>query len=72
VFTQVVAIAMCAAGWLVEPIFWTLIAAIRIYNIAWMFLMGSVRQVTELFANHRTARHLKSVNIVNRALRSAA
>src|SRR5271170_2734369 len=44
VLTQAVAVAMCAAGWLVEPISWTLIAGVWIYNIAWMFVMGGVRQ----------------------------
>jgi H+-transporting ATPase len=72
VLTQVVAVAMCAAGWLVEPISWTMIAGVWIYNIAWMFVMGGVRQVTERFANHRTARHLKSVDVVNQALHPQA
>jgi H+-transporting ATPase len=67
--TQVAAVAMCAAGWLVAPISWTLIAAVWIYNIVWMFLMGGARLLTERFAVYQTTRHLKSVDIVNKALR---
>ena len=59
-------------GWLVAPISWKLIAAVWAYNIAWMFVMGAVRQVTEAFANHRTARHLRSVKMVSQTLRQAA
>jgi H+-transporting ATPase len=66
--TQLVALLMCAFGWLVEPISWTLIAAVWIYNIAWMFVMAVVRQVTERFADHRTARHTRSADIVNQSL----
>lgn len=72
VATQLVALLMCAFGWLVEPISWTLIAAVWAYNIAWMFVMGGVRLVTERFADHRTARHLKSADIVNQALQPQA
>jgi H+-transporting ATPase len=72
VLTQVVALMMCAEGWLVAPISWTLIAGVWIYNLAWMFVMGAVRVVTERFANYRTTRHLKSVDIVNQALHPQA
>ena len=68
VATQLVALLMCAFGWLVEPISWTLIAAVWVYNIAWTFVMGGVRLVTERFADYRTARHLKSTEVVNQAL----
>ncbi len=63
---------MCAAGWLVAPISRTLIGAVWAYNIAWMFLMGGVRLVTERFADHRTARHVKSVVVVNQPLHPQA
>jgi H+-transporting ATPase len=68
VITQVVAVVMCATGWLVAPISWALIAAVWAYNVVWMFLMGGVRLVTELFADYGTARHLKNADIVNQAL----
>jgi H+-transporting ATPase len=68
VLTQLVAVAMCAAGWLVEPISWKVIGAVWAYNIAWMFVMGAVRLMTERYADHRTARQLRSVRIVNQRL----
>jgi H+-transporting ATPase len=68
VATQLAALMMCAFGWLVEPISLTLIAAVWIYNIAWMFVMAVVRLMTERFADHRTARHTRSADIVNQAL----
>lgn len=72
VLTQLVAIAMCAEGWLVAPISWNLIGAVWGYNIFWMFLMGAVRKATELLVDHGTARHLKSVAVVNQTLQSTA
>lgn len=69
VLTQFVAVAMCAAGWLVEPISWRVIGAVWAYNIAWMFVMGAVRLMTERYADHRTARHLRSARIVTQRLR---
>ncbi len=70
VLTQLVAVAMCAAGWLVEPISWRVIGAVWAYNIAWMFVMGAVRLITERYADHRTARQLTSARIVNQRLRA--
>jgi H+-transporting ATPase len=71
-FTQLVALLMCGFGWLVEPITWTLITAVWIYNIAWMFVMAVVRLVTERFVDHRTVRHTRSMDIVNQALHPQA
>lgn len=72
VATQLVAIMMCAYGWLVEPISWALIAGVWAYNLVWMFVMGGVRLITERFADYRTARHLKSTAIVNQPLHPQA
>ncbi len=66
--TQAAAVVMCASGWLVEPISWAVIVAVWIYNIAWMFVMGGVRLITERFVDHRTSLHLHSVWIVNQSL----
>jgi len=70
--TQVIALLMCAFGWLVDPISWTLIAAVWIYNIVWMFVMAIVRLVTERLIDHRTADHLKSASVVNQPLHTQA
>lgn len=66
--TQMVAIAMCGLGWLVEPIGWKLIAWVWAYDLAWLFVLGSVRLITERFAEYRTARHSKSVRLVSQTL----
>jgi len=68
VVTQVVAVPMCRFGWLVPSISWTLIAAVRIYNLIWMVILGAVRLITERFANYRTDRHVKSIGIANQSL----
>jgi len=35
--TQVLAACMAAFGWLVEPISWSLIGFIWLYNLVWLF-----------------------------------
>jgi H+-transporting ATPase len=55
-------------GWLVPSIAWTLMGWVWVYNIAWMFVLGAVRLLTERFAAYRTARQAKSVHIVNQPL----
>jgi H+-transporting ATPase len=69
-FTQILAILMCAFGWLVEPISWQLIAWIWAYNLAWMFLLGAVRMIAERFMDYRTARHMRSLEVVNQSLQA--
>jgi hypothetical protein len=48
--TQILAVLMCGFGWLVPPIPWSLIGWVWVYNIAWMFVLGGVRLLTERFA----------------------
>jgi H+-transporting ATPase len=69
VLTQILAVLMCGFGWLVPPIPWTLIGWVWAYNIAWMFVLGGVRLITERFASYRTVRHTRSVDMVNQSLR---
>ncbi|MDD1644595.1 MAG: plasma-membrane proton-efflux P-type ATPase [Methylococcaceae bacterium] len=69
-FTQILAVLMCALGWLVEPISWTLIAWIWAYNLVWMFLLGAVRLETERYIDFRTARNMKSLEVVNQSLQA--
>jgi H+-transporting ATPase len=68
--TQILAVLMCGFGWLVTPIPWKLTAWVWAYNFVWMVLLGGIRIATELFIDHRTARHTKSTAIVNQPLRS--
>jgi H+-transporting ATPase len=66
--TQVVAVLMCAFGWLVPAIPWPVIGWVWVYNIAWMFVLGAARLIAEAFATYRTARQARSMRIVNESL----
>jgi H+-transporting ATPase len=68
VITQVVAVLMCAFGWLVPAIPWTLIGWVWAYNLAWMLVLGAVRLIAETFATYRTARQARSVDLMSRSL----
>jgi H+-transporting ATPase len=72
VLTQIVAVLMCGFGWLIPAIPWTLIGWVWVYNIAWMFVLGAVRLMTERFATYRTARQVTSAQLVNQPLRLRA
>jgi H+-transporting ATPase len=67
--TQILAMLMCGFGWLVPSIPWILIGWVIAYCIAWTFVLGGVRMLTDRFAAYRTARQAKSVQLVNQALR---
>lgn len=64
--TQVVAVLMCGFGWLVPPIPWSLIGWVWVYNIAWMFVLGGVRLLTERFA--ASARPRPGSSIASKAI----
>jgi H+-transporting ATPase len=68
VATQILAVLMCAFGWLVPPISWEMIGWVWVYNIAWMFALGGVRLITEQLVDHSTALHLRSAHIVTQSL----
>ncbi|HRD93474.1 MAG TPA: plasma-membrane proton-efflux P-type ATPase [Accumulibacter sp.] len=68
VATQVVAALMCGFGLLVPAIPWKLIGWVWVYLIAWLFILGGVRMIYDRFASYRTARHMKSVELVNQSL----
>jgi H+-transporting ATPase len=68
VLTQILAVLMCAFGWLVPSISWQAIGWVWAYNLAWMFILGGVRLLTERFVDYRTARHLQSAAVVNQPL----
>jgi H+-transporting ATPase len=66
--TQLVAVLMCGFGWLVPSISWTVVGWVWVYNIAWMFVLGGVRLLTERFATYRTAEQVTSAHLVNQPL----
>jgi H+-transporting ATPase len=65
-------VLMCGFGWLMPRIPWALIGWVLVYSIAWMFILGGVRLLTERFVSYRTARHIRSVHLVNQQLRPQA
>jgi len=50
----------------------SLIGWVLVYNIAWMFVLGGIRLLTERFATYRTAQQTRSVHLVNQSLRLRA
>jgi len=46
-----------------------LIGWVWVYNIAWMFILGTVRLLAERFATYRTAQQVGSARLVNQPLR---
>jgi H+-transporting ATPase len=57
--TQIIAVIMCANGWLVPAISWSTIGWVWAYNLLWMVALGVIRRATERFARYRTARQMK-------------
>ncbi len=70
--TQLLAVLMCAFGWLVPPISWTAIGWVWLYNLAWVVVLGAIRLVTEKTLDNRIARRLRSVKLVNQPLQPHA
>jgi H+-transporting ATPase len=68
VATQILAVLMCAFGWLVAPISWGAIGGVWLYNLIWMFILSSARLATEQLLENRTAKRLRSSEIVNKPL----
>jgi H+-transporting ATPase len=68
VITQILAVALCYYGWLVPAISLRLIGLVWLYCLAFMFVLGFVRRICERFADGRTTREAKSVEIVHRPL----
>ena len=68
VLTQILAVLMCAFGWLVPSISWTAIGLVWAYNIGWMFVLGGIRLATDLVLDDRTAKRLRSAEIVTQSL----
>ena len=67
--TQVVAVLMCAFGWLVEPLSWSLIGIVWAYNLVLMFGLSAVRIAAENFVHHRSYYKKKNRELVNQSLR---
>ena len=68
VATQILAVLMCAFGWLVPPISWAAIGGVWLYNLFWMFILSGARLATEQLVENRTIKRLRSAEIVTKVL----
>lgn len=59
---------MCAFGWLVTPIAWSLILYVWIYNLILMFVLSAVRIAAENFVEARSQKKAEETQFVNQAL----
>ena len=63
--TQILAVLMCAFGWLVPPVPWALIGIVWAYNIVWIFIQDFIKigvyHLIEDRAKHKQ-RYFKIVN----------
>ncbi|MFO1210068.1 MAG: plasma-membrane proton-efflux P-type ATPase [Amaricoccus sp.] len=71
VATQLLAALMCGFGWLVPAIPWKLVAAIWVYDLVWMLLLGGVRLAADRLIEHRTAGRIRSGTMVTQPLHGA-
>jgi hypothetical protein len=55
---------------LVEPISSRLVASVRAYSVAGIFVLGGVRLITQRFAAYCTAPQIKSAEVVNQLLQT--
>jgi H+-transporting ATPase len=63
--TNILAILMCAYGWLVPKLSWTTIGWVLAYTLIWVFLMDIIKRATYALADHKTewqAKHRRAVN----------
>ena len=63
--TQIFAVLMCALGWLVPRLPWSLIGLVWVYNIVWMFIQDVVKVGVYYLIEDRPMhkqRYLKTVN----------
>jgi H+-transporting ATPase len=68
--TQIFAVLMCAFGWLVPPIPWSLIALAWVYMIIWVFILDLAKLWIYRIAAHRARHQSKFANIMNQSLHS--
>jgi len=68
--TNILAILMCAYGWLVPNLHWTTIGWVLAYTVAWVFIMDIVKWATYAAANHATGWQARHRGIVTQPLGS--
>ncbi len=68
VATQVLAVSMCAFGWLVTPLSWRSIGVVWLYDLAWMPVLDLIKRATHRIAAGRTRGRLRRESMVARRL----
>ncbi len=66
--TQLLAVLMCAFGWVVGPIAWSVIGWVWAYNLAWLLVLSAVRVTLERLLDHKTKLHLHHRHVMGQSL----
>ncbi|MEM7025275.1 MAG: plasma-membrane proton-efflux P-type ATPase, partial [Pseudomonadota bacterium] len=66
--TQIFAVFMCAFGWLVPALPWTLIGLVWVYVIVWMFILDGAKLLLHRLIENRAEHHQKFLHAVNQPL----
>jgi H+-transporting ATPase len=66
--TNILAILMCAFGWLVPELSWTAIGWVIAYSAVWLVVMDIIKQATYAFVDYTTSRQRRSTEIVRQSL----
>ena len=70
--TNILAILMCAFGWLVPQLSWTTIGWVLGYSLVWLVVMDVIKRAAYTFVDHVTSQHARSVEIVSQPLQPRA
>jgi H+-transporting ATPase len=68
VSTQIVAVLMCAFGWLVPPLPWNIIGYVWVYIIVWMIIQDFFKIGLHALVEHRSRNKRWFLSIINRRL----
>jgi H+-transporting ATPase len=66
--TNLLAILMCAFGWLLPRLSWTAIGWVLAYSLVWLVLMDVIKRAAYAFADHTTGWHRLHIGIINQSL----
>lgn len=66
--TQIFAAFICAYGWFVPAIEWSVIGLVWGYNIIWMFIQDGVKLITYSLMDNKASHYKKFLNLMHRRL----
>ncbi len=64
--TQIFAALICAYGWFVPAIQWSVIGLVWAYNIIWMFIQDGVKLLTYSLIDYKASHHKKYLNLMHK------